>query len=99
MRRSNTGRSILSIRSICRCLFRALLDVAFVDHVMSAHSLNRAIASSSRAISFSLRDQQLLLAMQGDLLRDSERLSSLPGHIVIFPLSSSAMWSTVSSSR
>ena len=51
LRRSRTGRSTLSIESIWRCLFRACL-MWRSSMTMEAQSLKRAIAASSRSISF-----------------------------------------------
>ena len=51
LRRSSTGRSILSMRSIWRCLLRACL-MWRSSTTRRAQSSKRRIASSSRAISF-----------------------------------------------
>ncbi len=69
LRRSKTGRSTFSMRSICICLTRAWRAARSLTR-MCAQWRKRRTASSRRAISFCWRDVLLLLALELELARD-----------------------------
>ena len=66
LRRSSTGRSTVSMRSIWRCLLLAWRMLR-LSGTQEAQSLKRAIAASSRSISFCWVTYCLLLALQLEL--------------------------------